>query len=130
MIEEDPAINEAEVTGTPTLGDDVSSTDTAEVDIVFNDLQITKAASAGIVFVGDTVTYEYAVTNPGENALVPGPGLTRDTLLVDDQCTSVAFVDGDTDDDEILQPGGIETWNYECTIEGLTDSVLNTSPSS
>ena len=57
------------------------------MDIVFNDLLITKVASAGMVFVGDKVTYTYAVTNHGENALVPDRVSPVRTLLVDCQCT-------------------------------------------
>jgi hypothetical protein len=65
---------------------------------------------------GGSVTYEYAVSNPGTVAM--------STITVNDnKCTPVTFVSGDTDGDSLLDL--TETWTYRCTTT-LTLTTTNT----
>ena len=121
---EDPTINQALVTGTPSVGGDVSEPADEDIDLILPSLLLNKTPSATVVFEGDEVTYTYEVTTPRKSLLTPGPGLTREDMLVDDSCTDVTFIGGDDGDDSILQPGGVETWIYQCTTT-LDISTVN-----
>jgi hypothetical protein len=67
---------------------------------------IDKVASLTHVTVGDSVTYSYTVTNPGNAPLA-------DVSVTDDKCGPVTFTGGDTNSDKLLDPG--ETWKFTCT---------------
>lgn len=56
-------------------------------------------------FGGGEVTYTYTVTNPGVVAMY-------DVFVVDDKCGPVANLTGDTNGNNLLEPG--ETWTYTC----------------
>ncbi len=68
-------------------------------------------------FGGGNVTYSYNVTNPG---VVP----MHDVLVTDDKCTPVSRVSGDTNDNNLLEPG--ETWVYACNTN-VPISTRNTA---
>jgi uncharacterized repeat protein (TIGR01451 family) len=123
VIVNDPTINQAEVTGTPTLGPDVSDPADAEVNVVYQDLQLTKTPSANLVFAGEEVTYTYVLSNVGEDPLTTPAGVTHETAVADDACTPVAFQESSGNLDDVLEPG--ESWTYTCT-RAIDAPVLNT----
>jgi hypothetical protein len=52
------------------------------------------------------VTYAYTYKNDGKDGI-------SNLKLVDDKCTPLTFTGGDTNHDNIVQPG--ETWTYSCS---------------
>ena len=96
----------------------------AEVDVVYEDMNLDKTPSSNVVFVGDEVTYTYVVSNPAADDLTPIPPTTRADLVTDDFCAPVTFVGGDTGDDEVLSQD--EEWTYTCTT-AITETTLNTA---
>lgn len=60
---------------------------------------------ATLPFGGGEVLYTHAVTNPGVVAL-------HDVVVTDDACAPVSVPTGDTNADNLLDPG--ETWTYSC----------------
>jgi uncharacterized repeat protein (TIGR01451 family) len=75
------------------------------IRVIGADVDLTKVASRGVIHSGDSVTYTYEATNPGQ---VPLQGVT----VVDDRCAPVTLASGD-DGDDLLEPG--ELWVYTCT---------------
>jgi len=65
---------------------------------------------------GGIVTYTNKVTNPGTVSL-------SNIQLVDDKCTSVKYISGDTNGDSKLDVN--ETWTYTCNAN-LTKTTTNT----
>jgi hypothetical protein len=63
-----------------------------------------------------SVTYDYTVLNLGEVSM-------RNITVTDNQCDSVDFVSGDTDDDGRLDED--ESWEYICTAT-LSETTTNT----
>ena len=61
-------------------------------DFVDPKIAIDKVANPKSANPGDTVTYTYSVTNPGDSAL-------SDVVVTDDKCSPVTFTGGDTDGD-------------------------------
>jgi uncharacterized repeat protein (TIGR01451 family) len=96
---------------------------TLDANVVTNDvcaaerlIDITKTASpTSLPAGGGTVTYTYTVTNPGTVEF-------SDVVVTDDMVSPVTYVSGDTNGDEILQPG--ETWVYTAT-DTLTETTTN-----
>lgn len=66
---------------------------------------------------GGMVTYTERISNPG---IVPLSNVT----LVDDKCSPMAYMSGDTNGDSLLQPS--ETWTYTCR-SNLTATTTNTA---
>jgi len=66
---------------------------------------------------GGPVTYTYTVTNPGVAPL-------HNVVVTDNKCSMVVFISGDTNKDNLLDPG--ETWTYTCQTDVLT-STMNTA---
>ncbi len=56
-------------------------------------------------FGGGNVTYTYTVTNPGIVAM-------KNVVVTDNKCSPVTFVSGDSNNNNLLDPG--ETWIYTC----------------
>lgn len=106
----------AEITGTTTNtatavgkddeGNTATDTDTATVSVVDPRIVIDKVAALTQVSVGDSVTYTYTVTNPGNAPLA-------DVTVTDDKCGPVTQTGGDTNNDGLLDPG--EAWKFTCT---------------
>jgi uncharacterized repeat protein (TIGR01451 family) len=131
--------NTATVTGTPFIpasdqsgpkqtGEPMEDTDTAEVEVIVKDIDITKTASApggvmkdGVLLVpiGTDVTYTYEVDSG--DATVPMQVLD----ITDDTCSPVEYQSGDTNESGTVDPG--ETWIYTCsnTFRAVT-TVTNT----
>jgi LPXTG-motif cell wall-anchored protein len=78
------------------------------------DINVVKTASETEVVAGTSVTYSYAVTNPGEASLSA-------VSVTDNKCAPVTFAGGDTDSDGLLDHG--ETWNYTCTSVINVDTI-------
>ena len=68
-------------------------------------------------FGGGDVSYTYTVTNPGVVAL-------HDVAVTDDKCAPVSFVSGDTNGNNLLEPG--ESWTYTCQTH-ISASTRNTA---
>jgi hypothetical protein len=83
-------------------------------------IHIVKVANPTLLPVGGgPVTYTYAVTNVGN---VPLSNVT----VVDDKCSPVVFLNGDTNNDAKLDL--TETWHYSCT-KTITVTTTNTAVS-
>lgn len=100
-------------------GNPVSDSDDATVTLtdVLPAIQVVKAASPTLLHAGESVTYTYVVTNLGVEPL-------GDVTLTDDRCSSVTYVSGDTNEDELLDVE--ETWTFRC-VTTLSTSTLNTA---
>jgi uncharacterized repeat protein (TIGR01451 family) len=109
--------NSATVIGTPPVGTDVSDSDTAFVDVTSPGISIVKTADPTTIYAGDTVTYTYTVTNPGDDPLSA-------VSVSDDKCGPVTFVGGDSNSDDLLDAG--ETWTYRC-VTTLDEDTTNTA---
>ena len=106
------------VIGAPGLGStELCGTDSHTLDVIHPAILVGKTAAPTVVRAGAVVGYSYAVTNPGDVAL---SGVT----VTDDKCGTVAYVSGDTDGDQKLDPG--ESWLYRCSAPITTDT-LNTA---
>ena len=79
-------------------------------------LHVDKVPDVNALRSSGQVTYSYAVTNSGV-------GNISNVTLSDDKCTPVTYLNGDVNQDELLQPN--ETWNYSCTTT-LTQTTTNT----
>ncbi|MFA6096735.1 MAG: hypothetical protein WC788_03865 [Candidatus Paceibacterota bacterium] len=66
---------------------------------------------------GGDVVFRYAVSNPGSSQL-------HDVTMVDDKCSDVKYMSGDTNSDKWL--GNSEVWNYECKM-AITSETVNTA---
>lgn len=98
--------NTATGTGKDDEGNTATDTDTATVSVVDPKVVIDKVAALTQISVGDSVTYTYTVTNPGNAPLA-------DVTVTDDKCGPVTLTGGDADNDALLDPG--ETWKFTCT---------------
>jgi uncharacterized repeat protein (TIGR01451 family) len=72
-------------------------------NIITFDLAIDKTGPAG-AFKGDTVTYNYTVTNAGPASVAP--------VVSDNKCSPLVYLGGDADNDGLVDPG--ESWKYKC----------------
>ena len=107
--------NIATVTGTDPLGGTVTDQDDAFVDVRTSGIDIVKVASSTWVTRGTTVVYTFTVTNIGDDPL-------RQVQVVDDKCSPVTFIDGDTNGDTILDL--TEVWRYRCAAV-ITEQTTN-----
>ena len=111
-------INTATAEGINSLGDPVSDTAVASVNVINPDVDVTIAANPIRVQTGEWVTYTYTVANPGDDPL---SGVT----VSDDHCATVAFVGGDANLDGVLDLA--ESWVYRCSralLENTTSTAL------
>ncbi|HEY41456.1 MAG TPA: DUF11 domain-containing protein [Dehalococcoidia bacterium] len=118
VSEEDnsPLENTATASGSDALGNIVSVEASASVTILRPDIALTKTADADEVEEGDTITYTYTVTNPGN---VPLSGIA----VNDNRAGATAYQSGDSDGDGKLDVG--EAWVFTATY---TVSYSDSSP--
>ena len=99
--------NIATTTGADPLGTTVTAQDDAFVAVRTAGINIVKVPSSTWVARGTTVIYTYTVTNIGDDHL-------RQVNVVDDKCSPVTYVQGDTNNDTILDL--TEVWIYRCSM--------------
>ena len=85
-------------------------------DILIPQINVTKTPDPLSLTGSGLVTYTYAVTNPGTAAL-------SNVSVTDDKISSVTYVSGDVNGDNLLQPG--EIWIYTSTMT-LNVTTTNT----
>lgn len=107
--------NIATVTGTDPLGATVTAQDDAFVAVRTSGIDIVKVASSTWITRGTTVVYTYTVTNIGDDPL-------RQVTVVDDKCSPVTYVRGDTNNDTILDL--TEVWLFRCSVV-LNETTTN-----
>jgi uncharacterized repeat protein (TIGR01451 family) len=66
------------------------------------------------IYSGNEVTYNYAVTNPGDDPL-------SNVAVIDDKGLAVTFIGGDTNGNSKLDPG--EIWSYTATANPTVDVI-------
>jgi len=102
--------------------------DDTEVVVVINPaIDIVKTPNVTQAQPGDDIVYSYAVTNPGDDPLDVNRHDTN-TGVVDDTCTTVVYVSGDTNNNDLLDTG--ETWNYICTYTNIQQDTTNVATAS
>jgi len=114
-----PLVNTATVSGIDALSQSVESEeDTASVDILQPAIAMTKTAEPAQAHEGDTITYTYTITNPGNTPLSA-------ISLTDDKTGNITYEggyqSGDTNGDEILDVD--ETWVFTATYTIITADV-------
>jgi len=111
--------NSVQVTGTPAGGELPPAEGAHTVNVLqVPDWTATKASnSPAPQSVGDTLTYDFVLTNTGNVTIV-------DVVLVDGKCaTAPALLRGDTDGDGALDVD--EAWEYRCVSIGVTQAELD-----
>jgi uncharacterized repeat protein (TIGR01451 family) len=109
--------NVVTATGTDELGLDVTDTDTASVDVLNPDIEVTKSVSPTMIHSGDSVTYTYVVENTGDTSLT--------VSVWDDQLGDLTtdFVEANGGSD-VLDPGDSVTFTVTTTITEDTTNVV------
>ncbi|MCL1587681.1 MAG: hypothetical protein M3092_04620 [Actinomycetia bacterium] len=116
--------NLATVIGRDLFRDDFSASDPSHYIGIVSEIAIEKATNGEdadtlpgpTIESGEPVVWTYVVTNPGT---VPLANVT----VTDDQGEVPAYVDGDTNDDDLLDPG--ETWTYEASGTAVAGQYAN-----
>jgi hypothetical protein len=114
----------ATVTGRDLFIDDVSHSDSSHYLGIVSKIAIEKATNGQdadtppgpTIESGESVVWTYVVSNPGT---VPLAGVT----VTDDQGLVPVYVDGDTNGDDLLDPG--ETWTYEASGAAVAGQYAN-----
>jgi uncharacterized repeat protein (TIGR01451 family) len=77
-------------------------------------IKVTKVANHALVYRGDSVTYTMTVANVGNEAL-------KDVVVMDDKCSPLTYVSGDTGTIGVLAVG--EVWTYTCSDALIVDTT-------
>ena len=109
-VTETDVLNVAEVIGTPPVGEPVTDTDDALVDVVAPEILVVKTPDYQLAQPGDTVTFDIAVTNTGDITLT---NVTVTDALAPDCAASVG----------VLGPN--EGTSYTCTAPAGTQNWTN-----
>jgi uncharacterized repeat protein (TIGR01451 family) len=104
--------NTVVVTGTPPVGQVVTDTDTAFVDVTGPAIQIAKTPDTQSIIGGDSVTFTISLTNSGDVTLTDVSVL--DVLAPNCDWISASLAAGVTD-------------SYTCTLENVTADITNTA---
>ena len=114
-------VNTVTACGTDALATQVCDTDNHKLHPIHPAIHVVKDGPA-LAHVGDTITYTFATTNPGD---VPLANVTLDDARCDG---NAQFLGGDTNGDAMLQT--TETWTYSCLhliTAGDPDPLPNTA---
>ena len=102
----------------------ISASDIASATVVVGEelvpplIHVTKVPDPlALLAGGGTITYTETITNPGTEPL-------NNVTLMDDKCSPMNFVSGDTNGNELLDPS--ESWIYTCEST-LTKTTTNTA---
>ena len=98
------------------VGDDRTCTITND-DVIHPSIAITKSAAPTTIRPGETVDYTIVIENDGDDPLT-------NVRVLDDTCSPLTYVSGDTGDDGVL--GVDEKWTYTCS-NSLTEDRVNTA---
>ena len=115
--------NTVTASGEDALGLTVTDSASWTVDILHPAIAIKKSADKDKAYAGDTITYTYTVTNPGDTPL-------KDVTVVDDVAGAATYVSGD-DGNGLLDMG--ETWIFTATYTvkaGDPDPLVNNATAS
>lgn len=103
------------------LGNGLEATDASIVEVSVGDavppplIHLTKVPEPlSLPSEGGLVTYVYAVTNSGTQPL-------RNVSVTEEACQDVKYVEGDMDEDSLLELG--EKWVYKCTTTVLKTTI-------
>ena len=110
--------NSATAIGTPPIGPDVTSTDTADVVVIHPSILIEKDPATQTVVAGSTATFTIKVTNTGDATLTGvhvGDALTPDCARTSAQLAGNAT----------LLAGA--SFTYQCTTAALTQGFTNSA---
>jgi uncharacterized protein YfaP (DUF2135 family) len=123
-----PLVNNAAAAGAYTGSQAIIDWTKATVDILRPAVAINKTAEPEQAYDGDTITYTYTVSNPGNTPLSA-------ISITDDKVGNITYdggyQSGDTNGDEILDVD--ETWVFTATYNVTTDDVsplVNTATAS
>jgi uncharacterized repeat protein (TIGR01451 family) len=117
----DVVVNNAEVSGTDSLEQTVTDSDTASVNILRPGIALIKTAEPPQVHEGDNITYTYTVTNTNDTPL-------SNISVTDDRLGSIPFTSGDDNENELLDGGEIWLFTAIHTVDGDDpDLLVNTS---
>ena len=98
------------VIATPAIGNvGFCDTDSHTLDVLHPAIQVVKTVNKPVITAGTTVVYGYSVTNPGDIAL-------SGVKVTDNKCgpsSGLTRTGGDTDSDNLLDPG--EIWTFTCS---------------
>jgi uncharacterized repeat protein (TIGR01451 family) len=116
--------NSVTASGKDALGLTVTDTASWTVDVLHPAIAIEKSADKDKAYAGDTITYNYIVTNTGDTPL-------KDVTVVDDVAGAATYVSGDTNGNGLLDID--ETWTFTATYTvkaGDPDPLVNTATAS
>ncbi|UCB43242.1 MAG: DUF11 domain-containing protein [Dehalococcoidales bacterium] len=104
--DESPLDNTATASASDALGQIVTTKATASVSILRPTIALIKSAAPVEAHDGDTITYTYIVTNPGNTPLF-------DVTVIDDMSEEIEYQSGDSDGDGELDVD--ESWEFTAT---------------
>jgi uncharacterized repeat protein (TIGR01451 family) len=106
--EENPIHDIATANASDDQGSQVSAQDSHDTDLLHPNISVAKQANVTTALVGDTITYTFTVTNPGDTPL-------SSVTVTDPRCDSgtLSGPSGDTSNTGKLDT--TETWTYHCT---------------
>ncbi|HEC82076.1 MAG TPA: DUF11 domain-containing protein, partial [Thermoplasmatales archaeon] len=110
-----PIINHATASGTPSVGEDVTDTDYASVEVCYHpSIDLIKEADVDEACIGETITYTYKVTNTGD--------VTLNNVNVEDN-----LLGSITLNKTILAPGewAVGTASYVVDEDDLPGPIVN-----
>jgi len=124
VTDPDPLENTATVSSDTPDPDSTNNEASWSVDILHPDIEVTKTADPTEAHAGETITYTYTVTNPGDCPL-------KDVSVEDDVAGTADYESGDTNEDGLLDTD--ETWTFTATYTvevGDPDPLENTATAS
>lgn len=108
--------NVASVTAEDALSNEVSDVDDIDITVINPSIDLEKTPEFQAVEQGETAIFELEVRNIGDQVL-------SNVILVDAQCTTLSFLGGDTNDDQLLQTD--EVWRWRCEVVNVTQNFTN-----